>query len=236
MQVDNVQNFIEGMYVEFRKNGAVVSGLERQKITAVDRDNGTIYVPKGSSVPAGATAYIVGSYGNEITGLGAIFSDKELYGQDRTKGFMKPYMNTEVGDISEEAIQVAIDKIEENSGGKVNLSICSWGVRRALIALLKANGVMMPTTQLEGGFTALTYNGIPVVVDRFCPEGTMYLLNTDDFTLHQLCDWEWLEAEDGKILKQVPGKPVYTATLVKYAELMCERPMGQGMLGGINEA
>lgn len=234
--VDNAQNFIEGMYVEFRKNGAVISGLERQKITVVDRDNGAICVAKASSVPVGATAYIVGSYGNEITGLGAIFSDKALYGQDRTKGFMKPYMNTEVGDITEEAIQMAIDKIEEISGGKVNFIICSWGVRRALMALLKANGVMMSTTQLEGGFTAISYNGIPVVVDRFCPEGTMYLLNTDDFTLHQLCDWEWLEAEDGKILKQVPGKPVYTATLVKYAELMCERPMGQGMLGGISEA
>ena len=42
--------------------------------------------------------------------------------------------------------------------------------------------------------------------------------------------------EDGKILKQVPGKPVYTATLVKYAELMCENPSGQGMLAGITEA
>ena len=234
--VDNVQNFVEGMYVEFRKSGSVISGLDRQKITAVDRELGTIVVPKQSSVSAGASIYIVGSYGNELTGLGAIFSDKPLYGQERNKGFMKPYINSETGDITEEAMQMAIDKIEERSGGKVNLIICSWGVRRALLAKLKENGVMMPTTQIEGGFTALSYNGIPVVVDRFCPKGTMYFLNTDDFTLHQLCDWEWLEAEDGKILKQVPGKPVYTATLVKYAELMCERPMGQGMLSGITEA
>ena len=234
--VDNVQNFVEGMYVEFRKSGSVISGLDRQKITAVDRELGTIVVPKQSFVSAGASIYIVGSYGNELTGLGAIFSDKPLYGQERNKGFMKPYINSETGDITEEAMQMAIDKIEERSGGKVNLIICSWGVRRALLAKLKENGVMMPTTQIEGGFTALSYNGIPVVVDRFCPKGTMYFLNTDDFTLHQLCDWEWLEAEDGKILKQVPGKPVYTATLVKYAELMCERPMGQGMLSGITEA
>ncbi len=234
--VDNVQNFVEGMYVEFRKSGSVIGGLDRQKITAVDRELGTIVVPKQSSVSEGASIYIVGSYGNELTGLGAIFSDKPLYGQERNKGFMKPYINSDTGDITEEAMQRAIDKIEERSGGKVNLIICSWGVRRALLAKLKENGVMMPTTQIEGGFTALSYNGIPVVVDRFCPKGTMYFLNTDDFTLHQLCDWEWLEAEDGKILKQVPGKPVYTATLVKYAELMCERPMGQGMLSGITEA
>lgn len=45
----------------------------------------------------------------------------------------------------------------------------------------------------------------------------------------------WLEGDDGNILKQIPGKPVYTATLVKYAELMCYRPCGQGVLTGITE-
>ena len=68
------------------------------------------------------------------------------------------------------------------------------------------------------------------------PDDTMYLLNTNHFKIHQLCDWQWLEGEDGKILKQVPGKPVYTATLVKYAELMCENPSAQGALMGITEA
>jgi hypothetical protein len=93
----------------------------------------------------------------------------------------------------------------------------------------------VPTVEIEGGLKTLEFCGIPVVADRFCPEGTMYLLNTDDFCLHQLSDWRWLEGEDGKILKQVAGKPVYTATLVKYAELVCSRPFGQGMLSGIEE-
>lgn len=82
----------------------------------------------------------------------------------------------------------------------------------------------------------MSYNGIPVVADRFCPAGTMYLINSKDFTLCQLCDWQWLTGDDGSILKQVPGKPVYTATLVKYAELICARPYGQGVLTGITEA
>ena len=65
--------------------------------------------------------------------------------------------------------------------------------------------------------------------------GTMYLLNTNDFHLHQLCDWQWLEGENGRVLNQIPGKPVYQATLVKYAELMCYRPCGQAMMSGITE-
>ena len=77
---------------------------------------------------------------------------------------------------------------------------------------------------LQGGFKAISYNGIPVVADRFIENGTMYLLNTKDFALHQLCDWRWLEDESGKIIRQKAGYPAYTATLVKYADLICSRP------------
>ena len=88
--------------------------------------------------------------------------------------------------------------------------------------------------ELAGGYKALTYNGIPVVADRFVEDDAMYLLNTDDFTLHQLCDWKWLEGEDGKVLKQNAGFPTYTATLVKYAELVCDKPNGQAKISGIS--
>ena len=33
---------------------------------------------------------------------------------------------------------------------------------------------------LQGGFKAISYNGIPVVTDRFVEDGTMYMLNTKD--------------------------------------------------------
>ena len=83
---------------------------------------------------------------------------------------------------------------------------------------------------LDGGFKALSYSGIPFVADRFVDDKTMYLLNTSDFKLHQLCDWRWIEGEGGTVLHQVANKAVYTATLVKYADLLCERPMGQAKI------
>lgn len=110
------------------------------------------------------------------------------------------------------------------------------GVKRALASYFNQYKTYIPSMEILGGYKALSFGGIPVVADRFCPSGTMYLLNTDDFCLHQLCDWQWLEGEDGKILRQVAGKPVYTATLVKYAELLCSRPFGQGVLTGITES
>ena len=63
----------------------------------------------------------------------------------------------------------------------------------------------------------------------------MYLLNTSEFALHQLCDWQWLAGEDGRILKQNAGAPTYSATLVKYADLICNKPAGQAKLTGITQ-
>ena len=234
--MDSVRNFAVGMIVDIIGSGGESVATART-VTGVDYANGTITLSGASATNAGSCGvYVQNSRDQEITGLGAIFSSSEtLYGLTRAD---HPWLNpvkVEVdGAITENAVQKAIDLVEESAGSKVNFIVCSWGVRRALFKVLSAYR-QIDTVELAGGAKAITFNGIPVVADRFCPSGTMYLLNTDDFRLHQLCDWQWLEGENGRILAQVPGKPVYTATLVKYAELLCSRPCGQAVLTGITE-
>ncbi len=242
IKLDSVKALAEGMKIDFYDEyGDVIDGVGTRSIIVLDRSGKTIKVSGltigENTVPAGSLITVQGSYENEITGLKAIFdTTKNLYGIQRTSNlWMKPYVKDISGEISELAIQTAIDEIEEISGGKVNFIVCSLGVRRALQKLFSENVRNFDTVELTGGYKAMSYNGIPIVADRFCDDGCMYLLNTDDFTLHQLCDWQWLEGENGTVLRQVPGKPVYTATLVKYAELMCEKPCGQGLIKGIKE-
>lgn len=240
--VSNVKNFIEGMVVDFVSELGDPTSVVGRRITAVDRQNGTIVVTgtgvNTTNVPTGSNIVVQGSFNQEITGLGSIFKTTgSIYGLSRsTHKWLIPYMKSSVGEISETVIQKAIDYLEENAGSKVNFIVCSSGVKRALQEHLSAYKRNIDIMDLKGGYKAISYNGIPVVSDRFCPNGTMYLLNTDDFVLHQLCDWKWLEGEDGKVIKQVAGKPVYKATLVKYAELICTKPCGQAMLSGITEA
>ena len=239
--VASVKNLAEGMIVDFvaATGGSVLAG--GRTILSIDRANKTVTVDGATltttAVPNASRIVMQNSDGLELTGLGAIFSDERtLYGVDRsTHEWMKPYMKSSVGAISETVIQTAIDNLEEVSGSRVNFIVCSWGVKRALAEYFSTYKRIVDTMELSGGYKAMSFNGIPVVADRFCPDGTMYLLNTDDFCLHQLCDWQWLEGEDGKVLRQVAGKPVYTATLVKYADLVCTRPCGQAMLSGITE-
>ncbi len=244
LYVDDVSGVFEGMIVDVcDPEGEIMPDfVGGRTVICVDRVAKTITINATDreleSLNEGALITVQGSYGKEITGLKAIFSNsKTLYGLDRSKNpWLKPYVKRDVGEISESLLQTAIDDIENEAGSSVNFIVCSFGVRRALQAVLSANRRSVDTMELAGGFKAMSYNGIPIVADRFCPEGTMYLLNTEDFTFHQLCDWQWMEGDDGKVLKQLPGKPVYTATLVKYADLICARPRGQGMLSGITEA
>ena len=240
MFCDSVQNLFEGMVVDIRANGTDELKVKGKKIIAVDRKTNSIIVEgniESGTVSAGAVISIQGSSNKEITGLGAIFGENEtLYGLDRTTHkWLNPYIHKNVGEISETVIQKAIDELDDNYGSKVNFIVCSSGVKRAFQKYLSSYKRNLDVMELKGGYKALSYNGIPIVSDRFCPKGTMYLLNTDDFALHQLCDWKWLESEDGKVLRQKAGKPTYTATLVKYADLICTRPCGQAMLSGITE-
>lgn len=238
---DGVKNLIEGMVVDvLAAGGAPISGAKGRRVVAVDRAAKT-FTLSGDALTGVAKDNLVcvqGSYNLELTGLGAIFKDTgSLYGLDRaTHKWMIPYMQSSVGTLSETVMQKAIDWLEERAGSRVDFIVCSWGVKRALQNLLSENRRSTDVEVLAGGYKAMTYNGIPVVADRFCPDGTMYLLNTSDFCLHQLCDWKWLEGDDGKVLKQIAGKPLYMATLVKYADLVCARPCGQAMLTGITEA
>lgn len=238
---DGVKNLVEGMVVDvLAAGGAPISGAKGRRVVAVDRAAKT-FTLSGDALTGVAKDNLVcvqGSYNLELTGLGAIFKDTgSLYGLDRaTHKWMIPYMQSSVGTLSETVMQKAIDWLEERAGSRVDFIVCSWGVKRALQNLLSENRRSTDVEVLAGGYKAMTYNGIPVVADRFCPDGTMYLLNTSDFCLHQLCDWKWLEGDDGKVLKQIAGKPLYTATLVKYADLVCARPCGQAMLTGITEA
>ncbi len=241
--VDNVKNLVEGMVVDFRNaDGTSITGATQRRIVSIDRTAKTVSVTgtalTATNVPKDCIVTVQGSYNQEITGLGAIFKTAgEIYGLDRsTHKWLIPYIKNGVGEISETAIQTAIDYLDENAGSRVNFIICSSGVKRAFQNHLSTYKRNIDVMDLNGGYKALSYNGIPIVSDRFCPEGTMYLLNTDDFILHQLCDWKWLEGEDGKVIKQVADKPVYKATLVKYADLICSRPCGQAMLTGITEA
>lgn len=232
--VDKVNNLIEGLAVDvYTPSGEVQhKGL---RIKSIDRDTNAItFTTDISDIDNEAKLYVQGSKDKEITGLGAIFGTGNLYGVDRTAhAFMKPYTKNVGGQIDEIIIQEAIDRLENYANSTVDFIACAQDVKYAYQEYMAQYKRNIDIMELDGGFKTLSYNGIPLLYDRFVDDGCMYLLDTSAFKLHQLCDWRYLETENGKILRQSEGKPIYTATLVKYCDLICDRPNGQALLTGI---
>ena len=233
--LDSVRNLVEGMKIDIYNGSTLVKG--NLTITYVDRANKKIICNESLSevASAGNLIYACGSKDNEITGIGRIFDttddNKVLYGVDRSSyKWLYPYIenySTETS-ISDSVIQKAINEIEELTGSQPDFIAMSNDVRSSYQSYLTSFRRNIDITTLEGGYKAMTYAGIPIVFERFVEKGSMYLLNTKDFNLHQLCDWEWITGENGNILIPSATTPTYTATLVKYAELICDRPAGQG--------
>lgn len=234
---NKVNNLIEGMLIDVYSSTGKVN-TNPLKVVYVDRVNKTFKYESGETltIAQGHKIYVQGSKDFEISGLGKIFDSTQtsIYGVSKSDyPWLKPYTSTTETEVSDILIQKAIDFLDMNVDSQINFISCSSQVRRAYQEYLGAYRRNVDIAELAGGYKTITHNGIPVVADRFVDDDTMYLLNTNDFTMHELCDWKWLEGEDGRILKQNQGYPTYSATLVKYGELICDKPCGQAKITGI---
>lgn len=233
LTVEPIGRVYEGMSVDIRSGSGILEAGEDLTVASVDYANGTITL---SSTPddtlTGSSVYVHGAYGNEITGFRAIFGTGDIYGLTRSSESLLNPVEFTLATLSESGIMENVNYMEAFCNNRPNMILCSYKTKSAIGALLTGAKMQLDTAVLNGGYSAILFDGIPVVADRYCPDDSIYLINTDDFVLAQLCDWAWLEDEDGKILKQVPGKAAYSATLVKYAELICKRPCAQGVITG----
>ncbi|MBQ7712187.1 MAG: phage major capsid protein [Clostridia bacterium] len=241
IKVTNSKNLVEGMCIDIYQNAGTSPLVSGRRIVSIDRTTNVVKFDGAEPenvIGTGHYLTVQGSLNNELTGLGAIFNTSaDLYGLQRSSNkWLVPYVKNSAGAISSGLIQTAIDFIDEVAGGSVDFITTAYDVRRFYLDYLALSRTNIDYMDLDGGFKAIGYNGIPLLADRFMANGTMYFLNTADFKLHQLCDWRWLEGDNGRILMQKAGTPTYTATLVKYADMICDKPIGQAKLAGITAA
>jgi ribonuclease HI len=237
IKLDNLKNVMEGMTIDiYDALDTTVTFASGKRILSIDRANSTITVD-GTLSSAVTTGYFITmqkSYNLELTGLAAIFNNPTLYGLSKSSyQWLNPYQKNLSAAISIGAIQEALDNADELAGSNIDFIITSYAVKRAYLNHLNLNRRNIDYLNLDGGFKALSYNGIPVISDRFIDDNSMYLLNSKDFKLHQLCDWRWIEGDNGNIIRQKAGSASYSATLVKYAELICDKPIGQALIKNI---
>ncbi len=234
-KVDNTEAVAPGMIVDFYSEGTqkgtatVVSVDKKTKVVTFDQKVSTL------SLETGFEMYLHNSKDNEIIGLKGIVENEELYGVKRADQPImnaKKYLSQTTSAFDEEYVQSIIDDLEMD-GTVVNFINCSYDLKRLYQKYMTIYKKNIEYTTLEDGTKVITHLGTPIVPTNHLAAGECYFLNTDDFAFYELGDWKWLEDESGRILKQHPTKPAYSATLVKYTELLCQKPSGVAFCSGI---
>lgn len=161
----------------------------------------------------------------KVTGLKKIFdiNSNTLYGLSRKD-------NPEINPIIEHIDNfdtIKIQEIIDKNNEEVDIIVCSAKIKREYMQYMLEHRQNIEVIEVDGGFKCLKFNNHLLMVQAKIPDNEIYLLNTEDFRLHQLCDWQWLGNDNENLLKQVDGKPLYKATLVKYADYICEKPYKQ---------
>lgn len=140
--------------------------------------------------------------------------------------------------LNEIEMEEAVDEAEKK-GGEVDYALTSYTGRREYYKLLQSQKRFADTVTLKGGFKAVMFNDIALVVDKHCQEDAsktrMYFLSSKNLGHFKMNDIEWME-EDGAVLCRIPGasgEEAYEATLVMDQEFGTDFRGAHSVLKGI---
>lgn len=142
-------------------------------------------------------------------------------------------------DISFEALQDLLTSISTNSDfdeTDVNLFLMSPGMKNQYVRLCRNERVFFNNMKLDGGFSAVSYNGKPMVWDSQCKRNRIYALITETLTLYRLQELDWIDV-GGDVLYRISGGDVDAvgATLAAYQELAVKVRNANGVILNLNE-
>lgn len=254
--VDNDKNLIEGLIVDIYANGAGVGSTASASAVRIkyvshvkDSAHGNGYkVQLTSAVSAALDAFLTvqGSYGIEITGLGAIYDDSitTIYGVSKADNpLYVPISEDAENAVTDSLIDYVLRRAERERNSKIDMLMCGDEAYKAYMNYLRETQyrVEQNTRQLEGGFSAIVQHfgnrNVAVVSEKYVPDNEIWGVETGKFKLYQT-GWDFCSYNtgSGSIFDLMENKSVYRALMANYAELMCEQPGGCVKIINCNES
>jgi hypothetical protein len=131
-------------------------------------------------------------------------------------------------------MQTMFDMVEEQAGKDFGptLMLTTRAIRREYLELVRANKTFVNTMELDGGWTALDYNGVPFTVDNDAIDGEIYFLTLADIQMYRMSDYNWMQ-KDGAVLSRISGYDIYEAVLYRYHEMGIKNRATQGVITDI---
>ena len=113
--------------------------------------------------------------------------------------------------------------LEAKKKGDPTYALTSFDVYSAYGQLLTPDRRYTSDMKLNGGFTGLAFNNLPIVPDYDCPYDELYFIDSSSLSVEDLAPMSFLD-EDGAILDRSATTPAWNATLRYYANLASSAP------------
>jgi hypothetical protein len=104
------------------------------------------------------------------------------------------------------------------------LIVTTFGIGKQLIQSILSQR-MMPITgseklKLPNGYECETILGIPLVMDPYCPLGTLYLLHLPSLNWVDALDWSPVQYENSGSVRFVTGQDAFEISMATYMNVM----------------
>lgn len=190
--LDSAKWFAEGMLIDCYTG--TTKDTSETEVKSVDKATNKIIFDATTAPAANDLIYLAGNKDMELTGVAAVMDDDNtIYGINRaTNKWFVPTIKAVDGEISEIKIQEGIDDAEDEAGNVIDFLIAEKGVVRAYKNLMGAMKQIVNTIDIKGGFKAVSFNGIPLVGDKYCRDGELLALSKANWKMYEMADWNWL--------------------------------------------
>lgn len=225
IELDSVQYIAIGDPVDVvvKSSGEKSEGIEA--VTVVKRTGGkTKTVELSEKVKKVGTTYgvyIAGNRSNESNGLRNIIAANRTLHEINSETAGNEYWNGQTLKVGESATALAVagetsfeelaDKVGFSGQGEVEVFLTTRGIRRRLADTYQSQKRFNDASavKINGGYTAIMVNEIPVIADDDCPSTYAFGLNKESFRWFQAAAPGWLD-RDGGILKLKDGSTAGT--------------------------
>lgn len=198
-----------------------------------------VYLAIEEGIATAAINYGNISRGHEMFGLAAICDDDDpdLYDNTNVPAPFQGLGNVLVADVdawkafvlhnsgtavpfNEVMLQKAIDGVRQLSNGRPKYMLTTYGIRRQFAAGMISQKRYPAVLDFKGGFRAVSYDDIPMIVDKDCTRGRIYGIDPTSMAIIKENDWGFLD-KDGRVLQKVPDYNAYEFNIGVDQQLVC---------------
>lgn len=227
--------FSVGNAVLYTDSPTAVSSAAYTKITAINSNTSMTVASSAGVVDRdyvvlahNASAPDASNMNHEIMGLKGLIDDGSnvvtFQGLSRTTyNWWKSYVSSSATPRSLTDALLHETYLEAMKKGEPKYALTSYDVYSAYGQLLTPDRRYGSEMKLEGGFTGVGFNGIPIVPDYDCPFDELYFIDKSSLSVEDLAPMSFLD-EDGNILDRSSTQPIWQATLRYYANLASSAP------------